>query len=241
MNCTTHNDRPAVAVCDHCGKPICERCYNDFHIKNEDDEHLCYDCFKRVLNEEIGEVRELKGMITKEFVFIIIGIIVGLFLGLDIYFGFGIITSKPTHAIIAPIFLPFIFGSLLTIIKRIKNSYMEVRDTSGDDTSTGFNIAMIIFTIAINLAIAPIVTTIRFFQRLGDMKKLNRIATTDEDLLLAIEEYIAKSLRPSGVAASSEGNASDVEISLDAILASNLGSDAALCDNGEILRNVRER
>lgn len=241
MNCATHSNRPAVAVCDHCGKPICERCYNDFCIQNANDEHLCPECFKREIREEIAEVRELKGMITREFVFIIIGLIVGLVFGLDIYFGFGITTNEPTHIIVAPIFLPFIFGSLLTIIKKIKNSYMEVRDTSGDDTSTGYNIAMIIIVIAINLVIAPIVTITRFFQRLSDMRKLNRIATQDENSLITIEEYIARSLQPSAVAASSEGRSDDVEISLDSILASNIGSDAALCENGEILRNVRER
>lgn len=241
MNCTTHNNRPAVAECDRCGKPICESCYNDFHIQNEDDEHLCAECYKNAIRDEIAEVKSLKGMVIREFVFIIIGLIVGLVLGLDICFGFGIVMDEPTGMVVAPIFLPFVFGSLLTIIKKIKNSYMENRDTSGDDTSMGYNFAMIIFAIVLNVIAAPVMTTIRFFQRIGDMRKINRIAEQDEGLLVTIDDYIARSLQPSAVAASSEGSANDVEISLDAILASGAGSDAALCDNGEILRTVRTR
>lgn len=240
MNCTTHNNRPAVYECDRCGKPICESCYNDFDIASE-EEHLCSECYKNAVRDEIAEVKSLKGMVIREFVFIIIGLIVGLVLGLDICFGFGIVMDEPTGMVVAPIFLPFVFGSLLTIIKKIKNSYMENRDTSGDDTSMGYNFAMIIFAIVLNVIAAPVMTTIRFFQRIGDMRKINRIAEQDEALLVTIDDYIARSLQPSAVAASSEGSAEDVEISLDAILASGAGSDAALCDNGEILRTVRAR
>lgn len=235
MNCTTHSNRPAVYECDRCGKPICESCYNDFDIASE-GEHLCSECYKNAVRDEIAEVKSLKGMVIREFVFIIIGLLVGLVLGLDICFGFGIISDEPTGMVVAPIYLPFIFGSLLTIIKKIKNEYSEQR-VEGDDT----NWITLIFVIIINLLLAPIMTIVRFFQRIGDMRKINRIAVQDEALLVTIDDYIARSLQPSAVAASSEGSAEDVEISLDAILASGAGSDAALCDNGEILRTVRAR
>lgn len=235
MNCTTHSNRPAVYECDRCGKPICESCYNDFDIASE-EEHLCSECYKNAVRDEIAEVKSLKGMVIREFVFIIIGLLVGLVLGLDICFGFGIISHEPTGMVVAPIYLPFIFGSLLTIIKKIKNEYSEQR-VEGDDT----NWITLIFVIIINLLLAPIMTIVRFFQRIGDMRKINRIAVQDEALLVTIDDYIARSLQPSAVAASSEGSAEDVEISLDAILASGAGSDAALCDNGEILRTVRAR
>lgn len=235
MNCTTHNNRPAVYECDRCGKPICESCYNDFDIASG-DEHLCSECYKNAVRDEIAEVKSLKRMVIREFVFIIIGLIVGLVLGLDICFGFGIVSDEPTGMVVAPIYLPFIFGSLLTIIKKIKNEYSEQR-VEGDDT----NWVTLIFVIIINLLLAPIMTIVRFFQRIGDMRKINRIAEQDEALLVTIDDYIARSLQPSAVAASSEGSAEDVEISLDAILASGAGSDAALCDNGEILRTVRAR
>ena len=71
-------------------------------------------------------------MVTREFVFITIGLLVGLFFGLDIMFGFGVITDVPTHNPVGLIFLPFIIGSLLTIIKKIKNEYVEQRDEGSD-------------------------------------------------------------------------------------------------------------
>lgn len=236
MNCSTHTNRPAVYKCDYCGKPICEACYNDFDIPDE-GVHLCADCYKEYIRKDAAEAHSLKGMVVREFVFIIIGLIVGLILGLDICFGFGITTDEPTGIIIAPIYLPFIIGSLLTIIKKIKYSYENSRE-EGDDT----NWVTLIFIIIFQLLIAPITTIVRFFQRIGDMRKLNRIERQDMEFLATVERYIEESLKPSYVEQSASGGASgDVEISLDAILASSAGSDAALCDNGEILRTIRTR
>lgn len=239
MNCTTHTNRPAVYECDRCGKPICQACYDDFDI-NDDDEgelHLCSECYKEYIRSDAAEAHALKGMVIREFVFIIIGLIVGLILGLDICFGFGIIVDEPTYIVVAPIYLPFIIGSLITIIKKIKYSYEDARE-EGDDT----NWITIIFIIIFQILIAPITTIMRFFQRIGDMRKLNRIERQDTEFLATVERYIEESLKPSYVEQSAAGGASgDVEISLDAILASSAGSEAALCDNGEILRTIRTR
>lgn len=239
MNCTTHTNRPAVYKCDNCGKPICQACYDDFDI-NDDDEgkiHLCAECYKEYIRKDAAEAHSLKGMVIREFVFIIIGLIVGLVIGLDLCFGFGIITDEATNIIIFPIYMPFIIGSLITIIKKIKYSYEEAR-VEGDDT----NWVTLIFIILLQIFIAPITTIVRFVQRIIDMRKLNRIERQDYAYLATVERYIAESLRPSAVEQSASGGAAgDVEISLDAILGSNAGSDAALCDNGEILRTIRTR
>jgi len=234
MNCTTHTSRPAVYECDNCGQPICESCYNTFELPN--GAHVCSNCYKEAVREEIAEVNSLKGMVKREFIFIIIGMIVGL--GIGLYLLIGSLASGAIEYGFIPltIYLPFVFGSLMTIIKKIKNEYSDAR-VEGDDT----NWISLIMIIIVNLLIAPIMTLMIFFQRIGDMKKLNRIAQNDQTLLVNIDEYIAQSNQPSTVAASANGDAADVEISLDAILAAGGGSDAALCDNGEILRTVRTR
>lgn len=238
MNCNTHTSRPAVYECDACGQPICESCYNTFELPN--GAHVCSNCYKEAVRDEIAEVSALKGMVKREFIFIIIGLIVGLGIGLYCLISW-LGTELQFAAIPLMIFLPFVFGSLMTIIKKIRNQYSEERDTSGGDTSMGYNFAMLIMIILINLLLAPIMTIIRFCQRIGDMKKLDRIAQNDQTLLVNIDEYIAQSNQPSTVAASANGDAADVEISLESILAAGGGSDAALCDNGEILRTVRTR
>lgn len=235
MNCSQHPQRPAVYKCDNCGEPICQSCYDDFEMPDNGG-HLCANCYKEELRHEAAEAKALKGMVTREFVFIIIGLLVGLFFGLDIMFGFGVITDVPTHNPVGLIFLPFIFGSLLTIIKKIKNEYVEQRD-EGSDT----NWITLIFVIIINLLFSPIMTIMRFFQRIGDMRNLNRIYAQDVNAIIIIDNYLARSLQPSAVAAVAGGESEDVEISLESILASGAGSDKALCDNGEILRTVRTR
>lgn len=238
MNCSTHESRPAVYECDNCGQPICQSCYNTFELPN--GAHVCSNCAKEAIREEIAEVDSLKSMVKREFVFIILGFIVGL--GVGIYALINLLGGDWTGLAVAiMIFAPFVFGSLLTIIKKIKNQYMEERDTSGSDVSTGSNIATLLMLIVINILLAPIITIVRFIQRIGDMRQLNNIAQNDQSVLLNIDEYIAQSLKPSNVAASANGEVEDVEISLESILAAGGGSEAALCDNGEILRTVRTR
>lgn len=235
MNCSSHSSRPAVYECDNCGQPICESCYNTFELPN--GAHVCSNCYKEAVRDEIAEVNSLKGMVKREFIFIIVGLIVGL--GIGLYFLIGALASDSgmrLEFIPLVIYLPFLFGSLMTIIKKIKNEYSDAR-VEGDDT----NWISLIMIIIVNLLIAPIMTIMRFCQRIGDMRKLNRIAQNDQTLLVNIDEYLAQSNRPSTVAASANGEAADEEISLDSILAAGGGSEAALCDNGEILRTVRTR
>ena len=239
MNCKTHPSRPSVYNCESCGAPICESCYDVFELPDT-HEHVCSDCFKEEVRKEIGEVNALKSMVKREFIFIVIGLVIGLAAGL--YFLISWIHTDLKYAAIPlMVFLPFIFGSLMTIIKKIKNQYMDSRDTGGDASALGANIFILILTIVLNLVLSPITTLVRFFQRIGDMRQLNTIMQNDERLIVAIDQYIAESLQPSMVEASANGTAGDVELSLDAILAAGGGSEAALCDNGEILRTVRRR
>ena len=71
MSCVTHEKRDAVYQCDKCGAPICRQCYDDFALnEGEDDEtHLCSECYKEAVRSEIAEVRSLKGMVIREFVY----------------------------------------------------------------------------------------------------------------------------------------------------------------------------
>lgn len=229
MNCSQHPNRPAVYECDCCGAPICQSCYDDFDLPN-DEGHLCADCYKEELRSEAAEALSLKSMVKKEFILIIVGLIVGLILGIIMCVDMGV-TGIAGIAI-----FPFIFGSLMTIVKKIKNEYSETRN-EGDDTNWISLVLIIIF----NLALAPVTTIVRFVQRIGDMKKLNRIYEQDINAITTIDDYLERSLQPSAVSSAASGSGGDVEISLDAILASGAGSDSALCDNGEILRTVRTR
>lgn len=242
MNCITHEKRPAVHECDSCGDPICQSCYDAF--ETPDGAHVCSECYKEAVRSEIAEVKSLKSMVKGEFICIIIGLVFGLFVGID----FIISSLKSPDAqnmmplmIIAMLYCPFIFGSLITIIKKIKNGYDEKKDTSGGEYSSGANFATLVMLIFANLLIAPITTIVRFVQRIGDMKQLNRIAENDERYLTSIDEFIAQSLQASAVSASATGEVADTELSLDSILAACGGSEAAVCDNGEILRTVRTR
>lgn len=243
MNCVTHTKSPAVAQCDECGRPICQLCYDSFELPN-DEGHLCADCFKKEVNEEISEVNSLISMTKREIGFIIFGFFAGLIGAIVLLFIFLFNPMKdPSFSQPNPLmyllilYMPFALGSLMTVLKRIFRVFKATNDGSEDSW-----IYALIFAIIAGwamLLVTPIITIYRFVVRIKDKKRLNVILGNDQHLLTAIDNFIAESLKPSIVEQSAAGG--DVEISLDAILASSAGSDAALCDNGEILRTIRLR
>ena len=131
MNCSTHQNRSAVYECDNCGQPICESCYNNFELPN--GSHVCSNCYKEAVRGEIAEVSSLKGMIKRELIFIIIGMVLGL--GVAVYLAISLLSSNelPVYIFI-PIFiyLPFIFGSLLTIVKKVIRRFAQSTGEGGE-------------------------------------------------------------------------------------------------------------
>lgn len=220
MNCQMHPSSLAANKCAECNQAICQNCYKIFETPN--GAHLCASCFRKAVKAEMAEVSTLKGMVKREFIFIVIGLIVGFGVGLYLLFGAGL--GLQSFWIL--IYLPFVFGSLMTIIKKIKNQFLEGRDVSGGDYAIGANFLTLGMAIFSNLFLAPITTGARFCQRIGDMKKLDRIAQNDQTLLAYVDEYIAKSNQSSVVEPSFTVDGS---------------SKATACDNGETLRTVRMR
>lgn len=249
MNCATHTNSPAVARCDACGKPICQTCYDSFDLPNNEG-HLCADCYKKEVRSEISEVNSLVGMTKREIGFIVFGFIFGFIIDILLFFvglnKLGIADVEPMINLVKEggfvyliplVYIPFALGSLMTVLKRV----VRVFRASNDGEENSWIWALVIALIAgwFMLLVTPIITIYRFAVRIKDKNRLNVILANDQRLLTAIDNFLAESLKPSYVEQAAAGG--DVEISLDAILASSSGSDAALCDNGEILRTIRSR
>ena len=72
MNCSTHKNKPAVGTCDACGAGLCQSCYEDFDIAST-GEHLCPNCYRAVIVDEIEQVKPIRGMVIRELIIMIIG------------------------------------------------------------------------------------------------------------------------------------------------------------------------
>ena len=97
-----------TVICDTCGEEIKE---GEFYHEHE-GKILCIPHYLERLDSVSEDCRDCK---KKSFIFLLrclVGVALGLVIGLDIYFGFGILCDNPTHILIAPILLP-LFASLL--------------------------------------------------------------------------------------------------------------------------------
>ena len=189
MNCSTHKNKPAVGTCDACGAGLCQSCYEDFDIAST-GEHLCPNCYRAVIVDEIEQVKPIRGMVIRELIIMIIGMIAGLVIGLDMYFGFGILFDEGTYIPVFPLYLPFVGGSLISIVKKIIYFYRDNKDSSGADDAVGNNVLTILIAVVMNVLIAPIMTTIRLIQRISDVVKVNAIMKEGNTLLSLMEKYL---------------------------------------------------
>ena len=154
MFCKTHTTEEAVYSCDRCGDPICQECYErcGFSVT---EEILCWSCMKDAINESIKCLRKffVKGILI--IALLVLGFALGLVLGLDVYYGWGILVDEPTNFVFAPILLPFVLPLIYHLVVWGKEMFEKEKERSGDDSSLGYNFVVIIWIIIRALAIAP--------------------------------------------------------------------------------------
>lgn len=235
VKCETHKHLDAVEQCDKCGAPICEICYDNFTLEDDDDEddgtyHFCADCYKEFARAEGDECKDLKRMVIREFVGIFVGMAIGLILSIIFILD---ITNNNAHPALAAvgIYAMFLGGSFITIAKKLRNAYSEERT---NDTTT--NIIVIIFGIIFGVMISPIVTIYRIVARIIDYKNLNKIQAQNDQLLQLIDEFIAQTLSVvAGMDDAIESGGEEVNIDF------SLNEGTTIGENGEILRAIRTR
>lgn len=248
MECSIHHNREATHKCAHCGAPICDSCYESNKL------HYCPKCLKKAIQEEAREAESVLNQTKKETKNIKIGLIFGLIVA--VIFS-AILLIKPDLldpslsggvpwyiCIVLLIWVPSVFGSFLTLCKSVWRTIKRTKDLSEDDSDGAggiIRLIIVIYKIVFCILFAPIVTIHRLRVRKKDIAQVTQIYNDDIAAIPLVERYIANANQPSAVEQAASGEAGDVEISLESILASGVGSDAALCSNGEILRTVKNR
>lgn len=90
-SCYYHQDEPAVAQCARCGKYICQDCFDNFGVTNDEyaGKALCYDCCKELVAANVQDLSRNKAKIKAQFILSLVGIALGFILGLAEGGGFG--------------------------------------------------------------------------------------------------------------------------------------------------------
>ena len=134
--------------CMVCGKSLAEE---DGYYSGEKGEmcETCYSDSAKSLRD--SSLNVIKKSILK-LLLILAGFTVGLVIGLDIYYGLGIVCDTPIKIIIIPILLPLIAsplaGSPKVAIKAIKTQWQKERNRFGfDDNSAGVIYVAVIVTL----------------------------------------------------------------------------------------------
>lgn len=82
--CDWHTDEPAAANCSRCGRPICRDCVEAYTvIDGEYKGHaLCYNCIQGLIKEQSSELEENYATIKNHTILVVVGAIIGLFVGI---------------------------------------------------------------------------------------------------------------------------------------------------------------
>lgn len=169
LSCYHHHGRPAVATCAHCGKGLCEECADV--LQTTDGDIFCVDCYKNVLNNNVRQVKKARRRIIAEFVFIIIGIILGIAISVigDIFKQQGIALG---------IIIIFFFGSVGTIINQVRFARYK-----------GWGWLWVLLYFVLMVCVCPIMTLYRIGMRIKDMVVLTRIVRSDREGAALAELY----------------------------------------------------
>jgi len=249
-NCSIHKRREAKGYCYKCHNPICDECYNVFKTPNEppyNGVHLCAECFKKECEFEYNHNIKIQKMVKKEMKFIIVGMIIGLIISLYLIVKSLIDKTFDWSNLWTVLLIPFIIGSLLTIVKRVIRIFVASKPDASNSSNDGdisqslisliIRIVLTMFIAIIILILSPIITIRRIILRRKDLKSLDEMIYDTMSLCNSIDEYMNQLSTPSLTEQSTNNNDGSVEVSIDAIL----GNDIKIGQNGQLLHKIQYR
>lgn len=99
--CYYHKDEPAVAKCARCGKYICQDCFDNYGVNDDQykNKAICYDCCQQLVAANVADLKKNKAKIMFQFIVSLVGIVIGLIFGIAI----GAETDASTAAVMGVI------------------------------------------------------------------------------------------------------------------------------------------
>jgi len=170
--CYHHPTQPSVANCKQCGKGICKDCYDSYGAGMGAGKALCFNCTEAMVKDSTNEIELFNQRVKSERLWMIIGMIAGAIFGIiaGAEGGFG-------GAMLGLLFGVAIGGSLKTI-----GSVVLDKMFNGES-------AIDFFIVVGYIMGSPIITAVRFFKRINQIKQCDEILADDARILQSMRDY----------------------------------------------------
>lgn len=251
--CHYHKDEPAVARCARCGKNICQDCFDNYGVSNDEyaGQALCYDCCQQLVATNVDELKRNKGKIMFQFVLSIIGMVIGFIMGMSI----GIEAGDVGAGFLAGLIYAGIGGVFLSALKAFFSLTWEVIKIAFKGQFGILTILSIIFQTIVIVFKCIWITISNTFYYIKYLKETSGFIDSDTAALQQMKDYMEYTM------IRNQNRGVDLETLLNqkSELANNSyarmvqekgedGAEAALRDcvatineNGEIIRSFNNR
>lgn len=190
--CYYHKDEPAVAKCARCGKFICQDCFDNYGVTNDEyaGQALCYDCCQQLVAENVAELTRNKNKIKFQFILSIVGMVLGFIVGMSA----GIESGDIGAGFVSGLICACIGGVLLSALKAFFSLTWEVIEIAFAGQFGILTVLSIIFQIIVIVFKCIWVTISNTIQYIIYLKRTSGFIESDKAALAQMADYMEYTL-----------------------------------------------
>lgn len=190
--CYYHKDEPAVAKCARCGKFICQDCFDNYGVTNDEyaGQALCYDCCQQLVAENVAELTRNKNKIKFQFILSIVGMVLGFIVGMSA----GIESGDIGAGFVSGLICACIGGVFLSALKTFFSLTWEVIKIAFAGQFGILTVLSIIFQIIVIVFKCIWVTISNTIQYIIYLKRTSGFIESDKAALAQMADYMEYTL-----------------------------------------------
>lgn len=190
--CYYHKDEPAVAKCARCGKFICQDCFDNYGVTNDEyaGQALCYDCCQQLVAENVAELTRNKNKIKFQFILSIVGMVLGFIVGMSA----GIESGDIGAGFVSGLICACIGGVFLSALKAFFSLTWEVIKIAFAGQFGILTVLSIIFQIIVIVFKCIWVTISNTIQYIIYLKRTSGFIDSDKAALAQMADYMEYTL-----------------------------------------------
>lgn len=190
--CYYHKDEPAVAKCARCGKFICQDCFDNYGVTNDEyaGQALCYDCCQQLVAENVAELTRNKNKIKFQFILSIVGMVLGFIVGMSA----GIESGDIGAGFVSGLICACIGGVFLSALKAFFSLTWEVIKNAFAGQFGILTVLSIIFQIIVIVFKCIWVTISNTIQYIIYLKRTSGFIESDKAALAQMADYMEYTL-----------------------------------------------
>lgn len=190
--CYYHKDEPAVAKCARCGKFICQDCFDNYGVTNDEyaGQALCYDCCQQLVAENVAELTRNKNKIKFQFILSIVGMVLGFIVGMSA----GIESGDIGAGFVSGLICACIGGVFLSALKAFFSLTWEAIKIAFAGQFGILTVLSIIFQIIVIVFKCIWVTISNTIQYIIYLKRTSGFIESDKAALAQMADYMEYTL-----------------------------------------------